>query len=32
MEALPQLIVPFKRDTYATVVAALRGIWRMSAE
>lgn len=26
MEALPQLIVPFKRDTYAAVIAAFRGL------
>ena len=26
MEALPRLIVPFKRDTYAAVIAAFRGL------
>jgi putative (di)nucleoside polyphosphate hydrolase len=26
MESLPQLIVPFKRDTYAAVIAAFRGL------
>jgi putative (di)nucleoside polyphosphate hydrolase len=28
MEALPRLIVPFKRDTYAAVIAAFRGLAR----
>ena len=26
LEALPRLIVPFKRDTYAAVIAAFRGL------
>ena len=26
MDALPRLIVPFKRDTYAAVIAAFRGL------
>ena len=26
LEALPSLIVPFKRDTYAAVIAAFRGL------
>jgi putative (di)nucleoside polyphosphate hydrolase len=30
MESLPQLIVPFKRDTYAAVIAAFRGLAKPS--